>query len=89
MKRKPDIEQNSSLVLSSPQHYHVEVFCYESEDKETHNFNYSTRFELIGNDVKLINTHALALAEPNQKNIFVKDIKQCSDPTHLEGLDKT
>lgn len=75
-------------VLKKPQHYHVEIFCYESEDPETHNFDYSTRFELVGNDIELIKSRAEMLAEPSQRKTFVKDIKQCSDSTHLEGIQK-
>lgn len=73
-------------VLKNPQHYHVEVFCYEDEDHETGNFKYSTRFELIGNDIELVKSRAEMLAEPNQKRVFVKDVKQCHDPLHLEGI---
>lgn len=73
-------------TLVKPQHYHVEIFCYENEDPETHNFDYSTRFELVGNDIELIKSRAEMLAQPNQKKIFVKDVKQCADPTHLEGI---
>lgn len=74
-------------ALRKPQHYHVEVFCYEKEDPETHNFDYSTRFELIGNDIELIKSRAEMLALPTQSKSFIKDVKQCSDPTHLEGLE--
>lgn len=73
--------------LKKPQHYHVEMFCYEEDDPETHNFSYSTRFELIGNDLELIRSRAESLAEPRQRKSFIKDVKQCSDPQHLEELD--
>lgn len=75
--------------LKKPQHYHVEIFCYEDEDAETGNFKYSTRFELIGNDLELIRSRAESLAEPRQRKSFIKDVKQCSDPQHLEELDVT
>ena len=82
------LQISTKEVLKKPQHYHAEVFCYENENSETHNFDYSTSFELVGNDIELIKSRALTLAEPNQKKVFVKTVRQCSDPTHLEGLEE-
>ena len=86
MTSKIRISDKETLIR--PQHYHVEVFCYEDEDPETKNFNFSTRFELVGNDIELIKSRAEMLALPTQRKSFIKDVKQCSDPTHLEGISK-
>lgn len=75
-------------VLKRPQHYHLEIYCYEDEDPKNHDFTYSTRFELVGNDIELIKSRAEMLASPNQKRLFVKDVKQCADPLHLEGIEE-
>lgn len=79
---------SSKEVLKKPQHYHLEIYCYEDEDPKTRDFTYSTRFELIGNDIELIKSRAEMLASPNQRKLFVKDIRQCADPLHLEGIEE-
>lgn len=78
--RRLAIEANASLVLNQPQHYHVSASVYDHE--KDGQFVYATAVELVGNDLRLIKSRALALAEPRQTQLFVRSIKQCGDATH-------
>ena len=89
MKGKtPSITQNTALVLKKPQHYHAEIFCYEKFGENGTDFWNSIRFEdMVGNDIELVKSHCLGLAGIDRQQVYVKNIKMCSDVQHLKGLD--
>lgn len=78
------IERDSSLVLKAPQHYHVTVFAYRAEAVDG-SFQWSTQFDLVANDVELAASRARALAKEPLSH--VREVRQCSDPQHLEGIE--
>lgn len=83
--RPISIETRRGLVLKRPQHYHVDVITYESANSEGV-FQWSTAHQLIANDVELAIDRAKRLGK--KAKAHVRNVSQCADPSHLEGLDE-
>lgn len=83
MQDRAEIERRLSLVLKKPQHYHVTVIAYETATDN--GFTWSTAYTLVANDIALAVDRAKA--HSGKPNAHVKDVMQCSDPQHLEGID--
>lgn len=78
------IERDLDLVLRAPQHFHVVVFNYRSA-LESGQMAWSTRFELVANDLQLAVSRAKKMG--SEPNVHIGDVRQCADPAHLEGLE--
>lgn len=72
-------------TLPRPQHYHVELFAYASAG-ENGDFLQSTRFVYIVSDIGMAEFQAKREAKDFQTHIHIREVVQCSEPQHLEGL---
>lgn len=84
-ERRLQVASDPELVLRKPQHYHIGAFLYRNLAPDGINFEMSTYVERVANDVTLAKSLLQKYADPAQTNMHVREIRQCSDPQHLEN----
>lgn len=82
------VTADRALILHRPQHWHAVIFVFEKFAADGTTFFNSVRTEVVGNDVALLRSRALALfGDGGQRTLtHLGEARQCADPAHLEGL---
>lgn len=74
------VERDVELVTRLPQHFHVTLITYRSVD-EHGQFQWSTTFDLVANDVELAKSRALGISK--EEHVHVRSVRQCHESEHV------
>ena len=70
------VEQDPTLVLKHPAHYHACITAYHAIDKRA-NFTMASHFDLIANDLTLAQSRCLKLS--GRLNVKINEARECRD----------